>query len=144
MKNIYKKLERKNSNPSYIPTNHDNDSYNIDNTKPRFNEARIQMINEEIRKYLFGNKKKKDYDKIEKAKEHLQKFNLLEKSREPVNDVTNKIRLPKLLGENIEEHFKIIAHKYTDKYVKIMSMLISINELPEMPTTFNFSPGWTK
>ena len=147
IKKVYKKLERKSSNLFFSQKNQNisnNDSSSINNSEPRFNEAKVQMINEETREYLFGNKKNKDKDKIERAKEHLQKFNLLEKNRDPVNDVTNKIQLPKLLGKNIEEHFKIIAHKYTDKYIKITSMLISVDKLPEIPTNFNFSPGWTK
>lgn len=147
----YKKLERKNSNLSSVQKIFNNESPSVDCTtssskssKVRLNDAGIQMINENTREYLFGKKKTIDEEKIEKAKKHLKAFGLLDKNRETVNDVTDKIKLPKLLGENIDEHFRTIGHKYTDRYVKIISMLTSVEKLPEMPSKFNFEPGWTK
>ena len=110
----------------------------------RFNEVGIQMIHETTRKYLFGKKKEEvNQANIQKAKKHLEKFGLLDKKTDILKDVTTKIKLPKLFGGNIHEHFTNIAHQYTHKYLKIISLLCSTKEIPEMPKQFNFSAGWT-
>jgi hypothetical protein len=42
----------------------------------RLNEVNVQMINEKYRSLIFGEKKEKNDNDIEKAKKHLQSFEL--------------------------------------------------------------------
>lgn len=42
------------------------------------------------------------------------------------------LKLPKLSGENIEEHFRIIANEQVEPYQKLISSIVNA-ELPEMP-----------
>ena len=42
----------------------------------RLNEVNVQMINEKYRSLIFGEKKEKNDNDIEKAKNHLQSFEL--------------------------------------------------------------------
>lgn len=123
--------------------------YNAQSTEPKqqrghiSNEFGVQMINEKLRSYLFGNKcVDHSQDDIEKAKKHLKKFDLLGKTTPPLKDVAN-LKLPKLKGNNIEEHIMIIANTIKNKYYKFFCRLAS-SDIPEMPTNFEFSPGWTR
>ena len=53
------------------------------------------------------------------------------------------LELPKLFGNNIDEHIKTIARQQIDTYSKLMTHL-AIEAIPEMPGEFSFEPGWTK
>jgi hypothetical protein len=140
VKNIYKIFQRQTNSLAKIASALNQN----EPTKARHNEVGIQMISENLREYLFGERKPVNKENIEKARDHLKQFNLLEKNTDQIKDITNNIKLPKLYGANLDEHFKHIAGKYTDKYVKIISKLCSTQDLPKMPTKYNFSSGWTR
>lgn len=63
----------------------------------RTNEVGVQMINEDLRSYIFGNKKPNSDENVKRAKEHLKEHNLADKKVEFLKDVTG-IELPKLIG----------------------------------------------
>lgn len=46
--------------------------------------------------------------------------------------------------KNIEEHSLNLAIDETNEYIKIIEKFSKIKSLPEIPSTFSFSPGWTK
>jgi hypothetical protein len=52
----------------------------------RLNEVNVQMINEKYRSLIFGEKKEKNDNDIEKAKKHLQSFELDNKKVEILNE----------------------------------------------------------
>jgi DNA polymerase gamma 1 len=108
----------------------------------RINQVGIQMINENLRHYLFKECAEPDKNLVDKAKKQLKKFNLNNKKSEPLRDVDN-LQLPYLRGRNIDEHFTNIGRKQTQKYVKLISQLTN-NELPPMPKEFKFESGWTR
>jgi DNA polymerase gamma 1 len=110
--------------------------------KLRISEVGVQMINEKLRSHLFKSKIKKDPNDIRKSQEHLASFNLNNGKLDPIKDI-EYIELPKLMGQNIEEHFLNIGRKQLDKYLKLISQFAN-SDLPSMPKNFNFSPGWTK
>ncbi len=122
--------------------------HNVDSnrTKPddnvRFNSCGIQMINEELRSYLFGCKQEKKPADIDKARNHLNKFDLLNKNPEKVKDVAN-LRLPKLYGANLDEHFTYIGYKQILKYTKLLNSFCA-SGVPDIPDEFEFQAGWTK
>ncbi len=108
------------------------------------NEFGIQMIDEKFRSHLFGDAKSIQIDPqaISSAKEHLKKFDLLDKKFDPLRQIDN-LELPRLCGSNIEEHFENIGNKLTKNYLKLLSSLSSTN-LPKKPDNFVLSPGWTR
>lgn len=63
----------------------------------RTNEVGVQMVNEDLRAYIFGNKKQPSSEDIQRAREHLKEHNLADKKVDYLKDVTN-IELPKLIG----------------------------------------------
>ena len=121
-----------------------NKSFRYNGTKtPNINEFGVQMINESLRSYLFGNKfTQLDSNAIAKAKMHLKKFDLLGKDVELIKEVDN-LKLPRLMGLNIDDHFKIIANSIKNKYFKLLCSLAS-SDIPKMPDEFEFSAGWTR
>lgn len=56
-------------------------------------------------------------------------------------DITS-LRLPRLLGANIEEHFLHIARIQSEPYQKLISQLVGL-EQPEMPAQWQLASGWT-
>ena len=44
-------------------------------------------------------------------------------------------------GQNIEENVTDKANKQVEGYLKLVK---SFKQLPKMPTSFNFSPGWSR
>jgi DNA polymerase gamma 1 len=109
---------------------------------PRSNQVGIQMINDNLRDYLFKESLEPGPDQVQKALEHLKNFNLNQKKSETQKDVEN-LELPMLRGKNIAEHFTNIGRKQTQKYMKLISQLIN-NDLPPMPQNFEFQSGWTR
>ncbi len=108
------------------------------------NEFGIQMIDEELRSYIFGERKSPGADPlaISKAKEHLKKFDLLDKKVDLLKQIKN-LQLPRIHGNNIDEHFMHIGYKLNNKYFKLLACLSSSN-LPDKPANFELSPGWTR
>jgi DNA polymerase gamma 1 len=115
----------------------------------RINQIGIQMVSEKLRKYLFGlsqdrARSKRDDVLLPKVKEHLKKFNLDKPLNEKdlLPDVPG-LELPKLMGNNIEEHIRLIAQKQTEGYLRLISFFTS-NAIPQIPEHFSFTPGWTR
>ena len=111
----------------------------------RINEVGVQMINEKLRRYLFGlEKNTSPKELVEKSRKHLNSFDLNKKQLDSfIRDVDN-IELPKLRGRNLEEHFKNIGNEQTHVYRKLICSFAANPTLPKMPTTFHFKSGWTK
>jgi DNA polymerase gamma 1 len=112
------------------------------NDTRRLNPCGIQMVNEDLRSYLFGPKKPKNQTAIDKALDHLNKFDLLNKNTEQISDVKG-LKLPELYGTNLDEHFKYIGYKQILKYTKLLNRFCQ-TELPKLPDKFELQAGWTK
>lgn len=107
------------------------------------NEFGIQMINEKLRSYLFGTRfSQPDQQAIARAKEHLTKFELLGKEVELLKQ-PDDLKLPKLMGKNIDEHFNLLGIAQSKRYLKCLASLAG-SSLPKLPVEFKFSPGWTR
>ena len=119
----------------------------------RINEIGVQMIEENLRKYLFYGRefdnKSDEQVIIGKVRKHLKKFNLAtdehlaSSTGRPMKDIDGRLELPKLSGDNIDEHIRNIARKQTDVYARLMSVF-SMQNIPEIPREFCFKPGWTR
>ena len=128
-----------------VAQSHHNDKDKKADNHVRINEVGVQMINEKLRKYLFSLEKTDPHlDLVNKSKTHLEKFGLNKKEPNSFIKDIDHIELPKLKGQNLEEHFQKIGNEQTQKYRKLISLFSSQKSLPKMPTNFCFKAGWTK
>ena len=88
------------------------------NTKKgkRYNAIGIQMLSQNIHKQIFGECEYTSNSQIKDIKTHLKQHSLLGKTSSDVEDVDFK--LPRLFGNNIEEHFQHIAEEQTKPYIQ--------------------------
>ena len=113
--------------------------------KPRLNPLNIQMLSQCLHEHIFRVDKRRrrvglSAEDIEKSIRHLKEHGLWGKEVDTLPDVDFK--LPKLYGANIDEHFRVLATKQSDKYMK-MSEALAFGTLPTMPQEWTFRKGWT-
>ena len=108
----------------------------------RFNPLEIQMLSSSLHDQVFHGKTE-TYDPrvVKKCQEHLKAHNLWNKSGTVLPEVD--LKLPPLLGSNIDEHFSKIAEQQSKSYFEKAQMLASLT-LSAIPDEWSFSPGWTK
>lgn len=109
---------------------------------PRVNEFGIQMLPRALHEQIFRNTKntaRVNKEFIEQCKRTLEKHNMT--TSDYVADVDFK--LPALEGENLLEHFKIIAEKQAEPYLKIIGALLA-EEIPPAPKHWLMQEGWTR
>uniref|UniRef100_A0A0N5AUE9 Mitochondrial DNA polymerase catalytic subunit n=1 Tax=Syphacia muris TaxID=451379 RepID=A0A0N5AUE9_9BILA len=77
---------------------------------------------------------------------HLHQY-LFGKGNVPKNvasDQFTQLELPKLLGTNLQEHFKRIGEIQVAEEKKLLDYASNIRVLPAVPSKWNFEVGWTK
>ncbi|KRX20739.1 DNA polymerase subunit gamma-1 [Trichinella nelsoni] len=134
------------------------------------NPLGIDMIPEKWNHILFPNSPETSVDKeqlencvrrilstLGSSAESDLKTNLLGKSNDyctegNISDIPSRFdsiadvvaeKFPPLEGSNLDEHFKIIAHRYGDTYKKLLDKFSKF-PLPPINQTWVFRPGWTK
>lgn len=113
------------------------------NEDPIINPCGIQMLPRSIYHQIFKKPSSKPVTEETniKIKKHLSSHNLW---GNPATVLPNiDFKLPELLGESIAEHFKNIAEKQCGGYREKLVELVS-NNIPDIPPSWNFSPGWTR
>ena len=80
-------------------------------------------------------------DKFEAVETHLSDHNLWGRETTTLEDLD--FELPKLLGKNIDEHFRQLATKQTEDYV-ILADRLKNSKIPNKPTEWKYCAGWTK
>ncbi|XP_070499314.1 DNA polymerase subunit gamma-1, mitochondrial [Chironomus tepperi] len=102
----------------------------------------IQMINEKLSRQIFGNIQKPVFNAevIEKYRKELVSHGITNLETPVLPDVD--LKLPKLMGSNIEEHFYNIAKKQVQEYEKLIKDIL-IAQIPQMPKKWIFVAGWT-
>ncbi|KAF2351303.1 DNA-directed DNA polymerase family A palm domain [Trinorchestia longiramus] len=78
---------------------------------------------------------------LQQCANHLKKHNLWGKKNTENVDVV--LRLPELLGKDLDAHFKIIAEKQVKPYKELLHKLTH-SQLPCVPSVFSYSEGWTQ
>ncbi|CRK99798.1 CLUMA_CG013106, isoform A [Clunio marinus] len=128
------KISKKNSSEKKIAR---------ENIPENINEMGIQMISRHLFNQIFKktNNTKIGSEYIDKYRKELERHGIKNIENVQVEDV--KLNLPKLRGENIEEHFQIIAKEQVEPYQKLVSQIVN-STLPEMPKEWSFTPGWTR
>lgn len=110
-------------------------------TQPCMSAIRIQMLSENLHQQIFPERTSVDQEKVNLSLEHLRRHNLLHGTPTIIPDVSFK--LPKLQGNDIDEHFHNIAERQITDYVKFLNQLKDTT-LPPRPKEWCFHKGWTK
>lgn len=111
-------------------------------TDTRMNPLNIQMLSGNLHQQIFrGLEPEYREDDVERSIQHLQKHQLWGKETSLLPDV--ELKLPKMYGKNIDEHFRILAQKQSLPYLEAASQL-QLAELPSMPQEWSWEVGWTR
>ena len=112
-------------------------------SQPRRNPVNIQMLTDTLHKQIYGSGSKSQIcsENLKIIQSHLEKHGLANKTTSALSDID--LKLPKLLGENIEDHFFAIAQDQIRDYLVLIEDLIKA-PLPTLPSTWQFKKGWTK
>ena len=101
------------------------------------------MLSKPLHDHLFGTEESQvTPEQVERTRKHLEAQRLWGKEVPVMPDVD--FELPKLEGSNIDEHFRAIARQQLAPYLPLVNTLCDSSILPTMPTTWSYSPGWTK
>lgn len=113
-----------------------------DSTETRLNPLNIQMLSRNLHKQIFrGLEPEYREEDVERSMRHLQKHQLWGKETSLLPDV--ELKLPKMYGKNIDEHFRILAQTQTIPYLEAATKL-QCAKLPQMPQEWSWEVGWTR
>lgn len=108
----------------------------------RLNPLNIQMLSRNLHEQIFrGLEPEYSEDDVERSIRHLQKHELWGKETSLLPEV--ELKLPQMYGENINEHFRILAETQSLPYLEAASNLQQA-EIPPMPQEWNWEVGWTR
>ncbi|GFR97393.1 DNA polymerase subunit gamma-1 [Elysia marginata] len=112
-------------------------------SQPRTNSVNIQMLSDTLHRQVFNSESKSqvDTENLEIIQAHLEKHGLSDKVMPHIPDID--LKLPKLLGETIQDHFYAIAKDQIKNYVTLIDDIVQ-SPLPSLPTKWHFQKGWTK
>lgn len=112
-----------------------------DSTETRLSPLNIQMLSRNLHKQIFrGLKPKYGEDEVQRSIKHLQKHQLWGKETPLLPDV--ELKLPRMYGTNIDEHFRILAQTQSLPYLEAANKL-QLAAIPPMPQEWNWEVGWT-
>ncbi|KAM6195495.1 DNA polymerase subunit gamma-1 [Sarcoramphus papa] len=108
----------------------------------RMNPLNIQMLSRTLHEQIFrGAQVRYSAAEIQRSVEHLQRHDLWGKETSTLPDVD--LQLPRMYGDNIDEHFRLLAQKQSLPYLEAANELLRC-ELPPMPTQWAWQLGWTR
>ncbi|XP_056427904.1 DNA polymerase subunit gamma-1 [Hyla sarda] len=119
-----------------------NEDHVADTSQRRMNPLNIQMLSKGLHEQIFKVAQVEycEEDTL-KSIDHLRSHELWGQETSNLQDVN--IKLPKMYGSNIEEHFQILAQKQSFPYLKAANELLQC-KLPDMPQEWAWQTGWTK
>ncbi|XP_035800369.2 DNA polymerase subunit gamma-1 isoform X1 [Amphiprion ocellaris] len=108
----------------------------------RLNPLNIQMLSKNLHEQIFrGLEPEYREEAVEHSIKHLQKHQLWGKDTSLLPDV--ELKLPRMYGKNIDEHFRILAEKQSLPYLEAATKLHRA-DLPAMPQEWSYEVGWTR
>lgn len=120
--------------PSQMPSS--------ENGQLRINPLLIQMLSRGLHEQIFGcGGEMPDEAAVQRSIEHLRKHGLWGQPTTPLPDV--ELRLPRLFGGNLDQHFRILAQKQSLPYLEAAASL-SEAQLPPEPKSWAWAEGWTR
>ncbi|XP_033491143.1 DNA polymerase subunit gamma-1 [Epinephelus lanceolatus] len=113
-----------------------------DSTETRLNPLNIQMLSRNLHDQIFrGLEPQYREDDVKRSIRHLQKHKLWGKETSLLPEV--ELKLPKMYGKNIDEHFRVLAKTQSLPYLEAATKL-HLAELPPMPQEWSWEVGWTR
>ncbi|XP_062439302.1 DNA polymerase subunit gamma-1 isoform X2 [Rhea pennata] len=113
-----------------------------DGGQRRMNPLNIQMLSRTLHEQIFrGAQVQYSEEEIRRSVEHLQKHDLWGKETSTLPDVD--LRLPRMYGDNIDEHFRLLAQKQSLPYLEAAHELLQC-EVPPVPARWAWQVGWTR
>lgn len=108
----------------------------------RMNPLNIQMLSKSLHEQIFrGAQVRYSAAEIRRSVEHLQRHDLWGKETSTLPDVD--LQLPRMYGDNIDEHFRLLAQKQSLPYLEAANELLRC-ELPAVPAQWAWQLGWTR
>uniref|UniRef100_A0A8C3JRU7 DNA polymerase subunit gamma-1 n=1 Tax=Calidris pygmaea TaxID=425635 RepID=A0A8C3JRU7_9CHAR len=106
------------------------------------NPLNIQMLSKTLHEQIFrGAQVRYSAADIQRSVEHLQRHDLWGKETSTLPDVD--LQLPRMYGDNIDEHFRLLAQKQSLPYLEAANELLRC-ELPPVPAQWAWQLGWTR
>ncbi|XP_009428074.3 DNA polymerase subunit gamma-1 isoform X2 [Pan troglodytes] len=110
--------------------------------QPRHNPLDIQMLSRGLHEQIFGQGGEMPGEAaVRRSVEHLQKHGLWGQPAVPLPDV--ELRLPPLYGDNLDQHFRLLAQKQSLPYLEAANLLLQA-QLPPKPPAWAWAEGWTR
>ncbi|XP_043084251.1 DNA polymerase subunit gamma-1 [Puntigrus tetrazona] len=108
----------------------------------RTNPLNIQMLSRNLQEQIFRGQTQECTDEdVERSIRHLQQHKLWGKETALLPDV--ELKLPQMYGNDIDEHFSLLAQKQSLPYLEAASQLQRAR-LPRMPKEWAWEAGWTR
>lgn len=108
----------------------------------RLNSLNIQMLSRNLQEQIFQGQMQEYTDKdVERSIRHLEQHKLWGKETVLLPDV--ELKLPQIYGNDIDEHFSLLAQKQSLPYLDAASQL-QRERLPRMPKEWVWEVGWTR
>ncbi|XP_036042587.1 DNA polymerase subunit gamma-1 [Onychomys torridus] len=108
----------------------------------RLNPLHIQMLSRGLHEQIFGcGEEPPDAAAVHRSIQHLKKHGLWGQPATPMPDV--QMRLPRLLGGNLDQHFRLLAQKQSLPYLEAAASLLEA-QLPPQPGKWAWAEGWTR
>ncbi|XP_073687573.1 DNA polymerase subunit gamma-1 [Garra rufa] len=108
----------------------------------RLNPLNIQMLSRNLQEQIFrGCMQEYTDEDVERSIGHLEQHKLWGKEAALLPDV--ELQLPQMYGNDINEHFSLLAQKQSLPYLAAASQLQKA-QLPRMPKEWAWEVGWTR
>ncbi|KAM9502639.1 DNA polymerase subunit gamma-1-like isoform 1-T2 [Salvelinus alpinus] len=108
----------------------------------RLNPLNIQMLSQNLHEQIFrGVEQEYEVEKVERSIRHLQRHQLWGKEASLLPGV--ELQLPHMYGEDINDHFRLLAQKQSLPYLEAASKLQQA-PLPPMPRDWVWEVGWMR
>ncbi|XP_077566540.1 DNA polymerase subunit gamma-1 [Stigmatopora nigra] len=113
-----------------------------DTGETRVNPLNIQMLSRNLHEQIFrGLEPEYREEHVDRGVKHLQKHQLWGKETPLLQEV--ELKLPKMYGDNIDEHFRVLAQKQSLPYLEAAAKLQQA-QVPPMPQEWTWQVGWTR
>ena len=113
----------------------------------QLNEVGYPILSDELHQKVFGSLTRPvaDPQRLERSQGLLSRFGIPLPVDFPENLYDGDLPFPKLIGEDINEHFEAMAAEFVDVFIEQGDNLTEAR-LPEIPglDEIVFNPGWTK
>ncbi|XP_076401633.1 DNA polymerase subunit gamma-1 [Peromyscus maniculatus bairdii] len=123
--------------PSQAPSSEE------DGQQLRLNPLHIQMLSRGLHEQIFSGcgGEPPDEAAVRRSIQHLQRHGLWGQPATPMPDV--QLSLPRLLGGNLDQHFRLLAQKQNMPYLEAAASLLEA-QLPPQPARWAWAEGWTR